>query len=469
MQETVRPPEKVLYILRTLKENGCEAYAVGGCVRDSILGRKPKDWDITTVALPYFVKALFLKTINTGLKHGTVTVMLEGEAFEVTTFREDGLYEDGRRPDSVEFTASLENDLRRRDFTMNAMAWNEERGIVDPFGGMKDIAAGTIRAVGEADERFREDSLRILRAVRFAARLGFEIEDRTLKAAAEESRLISNVSSERIREELNGILTADYPMKFSLLREIGILKLILPEVEACFNTPQNNPHHAYGVGEHTLRAVAACVNDKNLRWVMLLHDTGKAVTRTTDEKGVDHYYGHPAKSVEIARAILGRLKFDNKSTDKILRLVKYHDREILPLRKAVAKAVNTVGEDIFPDLLNVKRADKSAQIPKDIKKGLEYVDRIESIYNGLKKEKHCLRLNDMAIDGNDLIGMGFEQGKEVGRILGLLFDKVLDDPALNERHILTELAEGLLAPGHKNIKSVMEGQELNAGDVRPIT
>ncbi len=450
MQERIQPPEKVVNILRTLSENGCEAYAVGGCVRDSVLGRKPKDWDITTVALPYFVKELFPKTIDTGLKHGTVTVMLEGEAFEVTTFREDGLYEDGRRPSSVEFTASLENDLRRRDFTMNAMAWNEKRGIVDPFGGMTDIRAGIIRAVGEAEERFGEDALRILRAVRFAARLGFEIEDRTLKAAAAECGLISNVSNERIREELNGILTSEYPMKFGLLRDIGILKLILPEVEACFNTPQNNPHHAYGVGEHTLRAVAACVNDKNLRWVMLLHDTGKAVTRTTDEKGVDHYYGHPAKSVEIARAILGRLKFDNKSTDRILRLIRHHDREILPAPKAVAKAVNAVGEDIFTDLMAVKRADKSAQIPKDIKKGLEYVDRIEGIYYGLKKEKRCLRLNELAINGDDLINMGFKQGREVGKVLGFLFERVLEEPALNERCILTELAEELLAAGHKN-------------------
>jgi tRNA nucleotidyltransferase (CCA-adding enzyme) len=448
MHELIQPPEKVLNILRTLKENGCEAYAVGGCVRDSVLGRTPKDWDITTIALPFFVKELFTKTIDTGLKHGTVTVMLEGEAFEVTTFRIDGQYEDGRRPNKVEFTANLEDDLRRRDFTMNAMAWNDERGIVDPFGGMKDIAAGIIKAVGKPGERFSEDSLRILRAVRFAARLGFEIENRTLKAAKEQSSLISNVSSERIREELTGILTSDHPMKFMLLKEIGILKLILPEMEACFNTPQNNPHHAYGVGEHTLRAVAACVNDKNLRWAMLLHDTGKAVTHTTDEKGIDHYYGHPAKSVEIASGILGRLKFDNRSTDRILRLIKYHDREIAPVPKAVAKAVNVVGEDIFPDLMNVKRADKSAQIPKDIKKGLEYVDRIEGIYNELKEKRQCLKLSDMAINGNDLIDMGFEQGKEVGRVLGLLFEKVLDDPALNERRLLTELAEELLAAAH---------------------
>lgn len=448
MRDKIRLPEKVLNILQTLKENGWEAYAVGGCVRDSILGTEPKDWDITTNALPFFVKGLFYKTIDTGLKHGTVTVMLDGEAFEVTTFRIDGCYEDGRRPNSVEFTGRLEDDLRRRDFTMNAIAWNEESGIVDPFGGMEDIASGMIRAVGEPEERFSEDSLRILRAVRFAARLGFEVEKRTLLAAAVKSSLIENVSSERIRGELTGILTSEHPMKFRLLKDIGILKLTLPEVEACFHTPQNNPHHIYDVGEHTLHAVAACVNDRILRWVMLLHDIGKPVTWFTDDKGIDHYYGHPLKSMEMAKGILSRLKFDNKSTDKILRLIKYHDREINPAPKAVAKAVNVVGEDIFLDLMNVKRADKYAQNPKDIPKGLEQINQIEKIYFGLKSENCCLNPKDMAINGNDLIGMGFRQGREVGRALDYLFKKVLEDPSLNEKRFLSELAANLLCGRH---------------------
>jgi tRNA nucleotidyltransferase (CCA-adding enzyme) len=440
----IHPPVKALNILKVLRENGYEGYVVGGCVRDSVLGREPKDWDITTNAPPSAVRELFPKTVDTGLKHGTVTVMEDGEPFEVTTFRIDGGYSDGRRPDRVEFTRSLEEDLRRRDFTMNAMAWNEERGIVDPFGGMEDIASGIIRAVGEPEERFGEDSLRILRAVRFAARLDFAVEDATLKAAAAKSSLISNVSGERIREELTGILTSGHPGKLALLRDMGVLGRILPEVEACFHTAQNNPHHAYNVGEHSLRAVGACMNDKCLRWAMLLHDAGKAVTRTTDEKGIDHFYGHPAKSVELAKGILDRLRFDNRSADRILRLISHHDRDVALSPKAVAKAVNAVGEDIFTDLLNVKRADVSAQNPKDVEKGLLYVDRIEAVYNRLKEENACLGRKDLAINGDDLIGMGFEQGRGVGRTLGLLFEKVLENPALNKKECLTELAEELL-------------------------
>lgn len=444
MTVVIRPPENVLNILRIFRENSHDAYAVGGCVRDSVLGKEPKDWDITTNALPAAIKALFEKTIDTGLAHGTVTVMLKGEAYEVTTFRIDGKYEDGRHPTQVEFTERLEDDLRRRDFTMNAMAWKEESGIVDPFDGMKDIAAGVIRAVGKPGERFCEDALRMLRAIRFAARLGFEIHCETLEAICENSGLINSVSSERIREELNGILTADNPMKFDILRETGLLKLILPEFEACVNTPQRNPHHVYNVGEHSLRAVTAVEPDKCLRWTMLLHDTGKAVTHITDDKGIDHFYGHPEKSMEIARDILERLRFDNRSISRIIRLIKYHDREILPQPRAVAKAVHAVGDDIFLDLLKVKRADKFAQNPLDKQKGMEYVDLIESIYNELKTENNCLKLKELAINGGDLIELGFEEGREVGQTLAFLFQKVLDDPALNDKQILSELAAHLL-------------------------
>ena len=445
MTGVIRPPESVLNILNILKENGYDAYAVGGCIRDSILGTVPKDWDITTNAPPSAIKELFVKTVDTGLKHGTVTVMSEGEAFEVTTFRIDGRYEDGRHPSYVEFTDRQDEDLRRRDFTMNAMAWNEERGIVDPFGGMEDIAAGLIRAVGEPGERFREDALRMLRAIRFAARLGFDIDDKTLSAISENSSLISSVSSERIREELTGTLTADNPMKFALLRETGLLKLVLPEFEICFDTPQHNPHHVYNVGEHSLRAVAAIENDKCLRWAMLLHDAGKAVTRTTDDKGIDHYYGHPAKSMEIAKAVLERLRFDNRSIERIVRLIKFHDREILPQPKTVAKAVHAVGDDIFMDLLKVKCADKSAQNPQDKEKGIKYVNLVESIYIGLKAGNNCLKLKDLAINGRDLMKMGFKEGREVGQTLSFLLEKVLDDPALNEKHFLAEIAADLLA------------------------
>ena len=451
MDHVVQPPESVLNILKKLENNGYDAYAVGGCIRDVMLGREPKDWDIATNALPQEVKGLFERTSDTGLKHGTVTVLLDNNTFEVTTFRIDGGYEDGRHPSTVEFTNALEEDLRRRDFTMNAMAWNGERGIVDPFGGREDIGKRLIRSVGEPGERFREDALRMLRAIRFAARLGFDIYDGTLAAIRENCRLIGSISSERIREELTGILTADDAMKFILLRDTGLLQLILPEIEACFNTIQNNPHHVYNVGEHSIRAVAAAKKNEYIRWTMLLHDTGKAVTRTTDDKGIDHYYGHPDKSVEIARKILKRLKFDNKSMNIILRLVKHHDRDILPTTRAVAKAVHAVGDDIFTDLLDVKRADKSAQNPADLQKGLEYVDTIQRIYTELKAQRSCLEMKDMAIDGHDLIGLGFREGKEVGFALQYLFEKVLENPSLNEKRFLVELAAELLCEHQKDV------------------
>ena len=443
MKVMIRPPEGILNILDTFKKNGFEAYAVGGCIRDSILGREPADWDIATNALPSEVKGLFSRTIDTGLKHGTVTVVQGGQAIEVTTFRIEGKYEDGRHPDKVEFTASIEADLSRRDFTMNAMAWNEVSGIVDPFGGMKDIAAGVIKAVGNPGNRFREDALRILRAVRFTARLGFEIYNETFKAICENKDFILNISSERIRDELTGILTSDFPMKFGLLRETGLLQLILPELEACYNTQQNNPHHVFNVGEHSLIAAAAVKNDRCLRWAMLLHDTGKAVTRTTDGKGIDHFYGHALHSVEIAGNILKRLRFDNRSMEKITRLIKHHDRQIEPRSKSVAKAVNAVGEDIFTSLLDVKRADKAAQNPADIRKGLEYVDTLENIFYDLKKEGNFFALKDLAISGKELIEIGFKEGKEIGQTLDILLDKVMNEPSLNKKEILYRMAADL--------------------------
>lgn len=444
MEFAVRPPQNVLYILNLFKDNGYEAYAVGGCVRDAVIGREPKDWDIAVNAPPEVTKGLFERTLDTGLKHGTVTVMLGDEAYEVTTFRVDGAYADGRHPSSVEFTGRLEDDLRRRDFTINAMAWNPERGLVDEFGGIPDIKNRLVRAVGDPGERFGEDALRMLRAVRFAAQLGFGIESRTLKGIRKNSGLIRNVSSERIREELTGILTSEDPGKLTLLRDAGIMGIILPELDACFNIPQNNPHHIYNVGEHSIRATAAIEGESRLRWTMLLHDTGKAVTRTTDGDGVDHFYGHQEKSVEIAANVLERLKFDNRSADRILRLIRHHDRDIVPQPKAVARAVNAVGEDIFTDLLKVKRADKCAQNPADAAKGIDYIDRIENIYRELLISNSCLRLGDLAINGRDLIGLGYREGREIGKTLAILFEKVLEDPSLNDKAVLMRLAEGML-------------------------
>lgn len=440
----VEIPEKARKILETLKQNEFDAYAVGGCIRDFTLGRIPEDWDIATNALPQDVKALFEKTVDTGLKHGTVTVILDDSTFEVTTFRIDGSYKDGRHPDKVEFVRRIEDDLSRRDFTINAMAWNEESGIVDPFDGINDINSRLIKTVGDPYERFCEDALRMLRAVRFAVILGFDIHTDTLRAIKENKSLISNVSSERIREELNGILVSDNPVNPLIIWETGLLEIIMPELEACFKTPQHNPHHVYNVGEHCLRSAFAAENDKCLRWAMLLHDTGKAVTRFTDGKGIDHFYGHPKKSVMIAGEILKRMKFDNNSINKILRLIKFHDLDIAPDMEAVAKAVVMVGQDIFSDLLKVKRADKLAQSPSYRRKGLDYIDSVEKIYFELKAKKCCLKLKDLEVNGRDLINIGFKEGKEVGRTLSELLGMVLKNPELNEKKILLEYAEGML-------------------------
>lgn len=443
MGTIIRPPEGVLKILRILEENGFAAYAVGGCIRDSVMGREPKDWDVASNAPPSAVKKLFDRTADTGREHGTVSVILGGKPYEVTTFRIDGKYGDNRHPNSVVFADRLEDDLCRRDFTINAMAWNPEKGIIDLFGGLSDIAQHRIRTVGDPDERFAEDALRMMRAVRFAARLNFDIDAGTYIGIRKNSNLILSVSSERIRDELTGILTSDYPKKLAILRHAGLMRLLLPEVYACFNTSQNNPHHMYNVGEHSLRAVEAIEKDVSLRWTMLLHDTGKAVTRTTDKNGIDHFYGHVAKSVEIAKLILRRLKFDNKSIEKIIRLVKHHDMDIPLSPNAVAKAVNKAGEDIFPDLLKVKRADKSAQNLAERTKELKHIETVEKMYAELLAGKSCFKLEDLAVKGSDLIGMGFREGKEIGRVLSALLDKVLEDQSLNDRDTLLGIARDM--------------------------
>lgn len=428
-------------MIKTLNSAGYGAYIVGGCVRDSMMGRTPADWDIATSATPQDVKDLFDKTLDTGIKHGTVTVLYGGEGFEVTTFRVDGRYEDSRRPASVAFTGSVEADLSRRDFTMNAIAYHPETGFIDPFDGIGDIAGGLIRTVGCADDRFREDALRMLRAVRFSAQLDFTVDAAALASIGRNGRLIEKISAERIRDELARILTSGNPGRFRLLQDTGLLHYIMPEFEVCFHTPQNHPHHIYSVAEHSLHAAEAVENDACLRWTMLLHDIGKAVTRTTDDKGVDHFCGHPEEGFKIAGTILKRLRFDNAASERILELVRLHDRQILPGQRTVARAVCALGGDVFEDLLKVKRADKLAQNPEFKDEGLKTIAEISRIYSELKESGRCLSLKDLAVNGRDLMEAGLPQGREIGRILKLLLKKVVDDPGLNRRDKLLELVE----------------------------
>lgn len=432
-------PTQVQYILEILKEHNHQAFIVGGCVRDSIMGRTPGDWDIATDALPEEVRRLFPKTIDTGIKHGTVTVVLDGNNYEVTTYRIDGEYSDYRKPDKVRFTASITEDLSRRDFTINAIAYNPSIGIVDPFHGIDDIKAGIIRTVGEADKRFNEDALRMLRAVRFSAQLGFELEEAALKSITANHALIENISSERIREELTKILMSDDPFRFSLLMDTKLIKYTLPEFEPCFTTVQNNPYHAYNVAVHTLHSVANIEKDRILRWTMLFHDMGKPGVRTTDEKGIDHFYNHQQLSVKLSRSAMERLKFDRKSMDRILLLVKCHDMHIKTEHKAMRKAIMKVGEDVIEDLLKVMEADKKSQNPKFLQERTERFAKLWEIYRDIKEKGECTSLKSLAVNGNDLIAMGFKPGKKIKELLNTLLERVIEEPELNTREALLEL------------------------------
>lgn len=429
-------PEKVKHIIDTLMEHGYEAYAVGGCVRDSILSRTPQDWDITTSAKPQQVKALFRHTIDTGIQHGTVTVMIGHEGFEVTTYRIDGEYEDARHPREVMFTSNLLEDLKRRDFTINAMAYNETDGIVDAFDGIKDLQRGVIRCVGGAGDRFSEDALRMFRAIRFAAQLGFEIEEETRAAIHTLAGNIAKVSAERIQVELVKLLISGHPEELKSAYETGLTAIILPEFDAMMETPQQNPHHCYTVGEHTIAALKAVPQDKVLRLTMLLHDVAKPICRTTDQEGMDHFYGHPAKGSELARKILRRLKFDNDTTDRVCKLVQWHDDNPNLEPRGIRRAVSRIGVEQYPALFAVKRADILAQSDYRREEKLAYVDSYEKMYREILEKQECLTIRDLAVNGKDLIGAGMNPGKEIGEMLKELLAIVLEEPRKNRKEEL---------------------------------
>lgn len=435
----IQLPEKVHKIIDTLEEAGFEAYAVGGCVRDSILGREPDDWDITTSAKPEEMKRLFPRTVDTGIKHGTVTVLLGGEGFEVTTYRIDGAYEDGRHPSEVTFTASLKEDLRRRDFTINAMAYNERSGLVDLYGGLADMENQVIRCVGNARERFDEDALRMLRAVRFSAQLGYRIDEATGEAVKALAPNLQKISAERIQVELVKLVTSLHPDYLRKAYELGITAQILPEFDLCMETPQRHKHHCYDVGEHILHSMLGVGPDKVLRLAMLFHDIGKPQTLTVDPDGTTHNKRHPFEGEKITRKVMRRLKFDNDTTDKVTKLVLYHDYDIAPTEAGVRRAVNRIGEDIFAMIFTVRRADIAAQSDYMREEKLAKVAYIEKLYREISARGDAVTLKELAISGKDLIAEGMPPGRQIGETLSALLERVLDDPSLNKREILLKL------------------------------
>lgn len=441
----IKLPEKVKRIITELESAGCEAYAVGGCVRDSILGREPDDWDITTSATPLQIKEVFSRTIDTGIQHGTVTVRLGGESFEVTTYRIDGEYEDSRHPKNVVFTADLVEDLKRRDFTINAMAYNDRSGLVDVFGGIADLENKLIRCVGNAAERFTEDALRILRAVRFSAQLGFSIDVETEHAIMELAPNLANISAERIQAELVKILTSPNPDYIRIAYDLGITQVVLPELDTAFETTQNNPHHLYTVGEHLMHTLLNMRADRRLRIAALFHDIGKPASKTTDEDGIDHFHGHVETSAKMTGEILKRLKFDNDTITCVCRYIQYHDDDIHPTQKAVRRAVNKVGEAYFGGLLELRRADCLAQSMFMREEKIAGLDKVEAIYQTILADKQCVSLKDLAVTGSDLIQIGVPQGKRVGEILSALLEDVLEEPSHNTQEYLLKKAKTLIS------------------------
>ena len=436
----IKLPQKVKYIISQLEAAGFEAYAVGGCVRDSLLGREPDDWDVTTSAKPLQVKEVFRHTIDTGIQHGTVTVMLDHEGFEVTTYRIDGEYEDSRHPKEVIFTANLVEDLKRRDFTINAMAYNDRSGIVDAFGGMEDLDKGVIRCVGEARERFREDALRMLRAVRFSAQLGFVIADDTRAAITELAPSLVKISAERIQVELVKLLMSKHPDYMRDAYQLGITQIVLPELDEAFLTKQNNPHHMYSVGEHLMQTLLHTEADKSIRIAALLHDIGKPRTKTTDADGIDHFYGHAQLGEKMAFDVLKRLKFDNDTITKVRKYVQYHDYDIEPNPKSVRRAINKIGEAYFAQVLVLKKADALAQSTYQREEKLEHLATVWNLYEEILNQCQCVSLKTLAITGNDLIALGVPKGKMIGSMLQELLEDVIQNPEHNTHEFLVEYA-----------------------------
>lgn len=441
----IKVPRKAQAIIDRIAEAGYEAYVVGGCVRDSCLGREPQDWDITTSARPQEVKALFEKTIDTGLQHGTVTVMMGREGFEVTTYRVDGEYEDARHPKEVIFTPRLEEDLKRRDFTINAMAYNEDVGLVDCFGGLQDMEAGILRCVGDPMERFGEDALRMLRAVRFSAQLHFSIEEETGRAIRHLAPTLCRISAERIQAEFFKLFVSPNPDFLRIAYETGITKAVFPEFDAAMETPQVHPHHCFCVGEHILHSMLLAEADKVLRLAMLFHDIGKPAVLTLDEDGTTHFHGHAAVSARLAKEVLRRWKTDNDTIDKVCRLVQYHDygNGAEPDMGFARRALCRIGEEAFPGLFAVKRADILAQSQYQRQEKLAKVDAWQQMYEEILTRKQCVSLKTLAVTGSDLIAAGWKPGRQLGETLHKLLELVLEDPGCNTKERLLEEAEKL--------------------------
>jgi len=436
-------PDSIQKVIEILRHCGFCGYLVGGCVRDYLMGKPPLDFDMTTDATPTEVMHCFrdYRVIETGIAHGTVAVALEGLSIEITTHRTETSYSDKRHPDAVIFTKNIEDDLARRDFTMNAMAYHPSQGLIDLFGGKKDIENQVIRCVGDPNRRFNEDALRIIRGLRFASVLGFELEKNTRMALFENRKLLKAISVERLSTEFTKLLCGEN-VKAVVINGVKVLGVIIPELLLMEDFDQMNPHHCHDVLTHTLVALENIKPIPHLRWTILFHDMGKPETFTQDDRGIGHFRGHGQVSERIARLRLSALKMDKNTISQVCTLVKYHDYPLEPNKKSIKRWLNRLSKPLFLDLLAVKRADISAQAP-DHPERLETLEAVQCLMAEIISQNECFSRKDLAVNGRDLIGMGIENGPEVGRILEVLLEEVIDERIENTREMLMEKAKEL--------------------------
>ena len=447
MEIKINIPADANELIHTLQNNGHSAYIVGGCVRDSILGRTPHDYDICTSATPSEMLEIFKdrKIIETGLKHGTVTVVVNGEPYEITTYRIDGIYSDNRRPDTVTFTDKLVEDLRRRDFTINAMAYNDEEGLIDPFNGMEDIKYKKISCVGCAEDRFGEDALRILRAIRFAAQLEFTIMPGTDWEIHKQYKNLENISIERINSEFCKIASSD-DFCVELLLYKDVFSLFIPELKDMFDFPQNNPWHIWDVFGHTIHAVEYCDSDDlTVRLAVFFHDFGKPHSYQDGEDGIRHFKGHGKVSADMTDSIMKRLRFDNETRNNVVELVYYHDATFEVGKKYVKRWLNKIGEKQFRRLLQVKKADNKAQNLELSSDRIKELSEIEALIDEVLQEDECFSLKDLAVNGKDLIWVGYKAGKELGNTLNKLLQLVIEGRINNKKQVLLKRAKEYLS------------------------
>lgn len=436
-------PIDVNFIINTFYKNNFEAFMVGGCVRDCILNMEPKDYDITTSAKPEDTLSLFEKTVPTGLKHGTVTVIINNTHYEVTTYRTEGQYLDNRRPSSVEFVSDIKEDLSRRDFTINALAYNNISGLIDYFNGISDIENKIIRCVGDEDKRFKEDALRMLRAIRFSCQLNFTIEEKTLNAIINNSKLINNISKERIRDELYKILTSNNASKgIDMLQKSGLLAEILPEINSLVNYSPLSIRHNKNVFAHTLNVIDKTNNNLILRLSGLFHDVGKLNTLTLEDDGIYRFPKHNIEGAKMSKEILEKLKFDNYTINAVSKLIEHHlvlNVNYMPTRYEIKKLLIEIGEDIIYLLFDLQSADtRSLGTPDPFLKKINY---IKDTVTDILKKKEPLYIKDLDINGEILIKeLNISSGKIVGDILKYLLERVLENPELNKKETLIEIS-----------------------------